>query len=65
MAAFQCQCCKEATLVVPEGSGPLGEICPICNWEDDFLEEDGWSSCNKSTLDKYRAKWKSIRTSLS
>ena len=57
MDTYHCKCCREATLIVPDGSGPLGEICKICKWEDDPLEEDGWSSANKNTLTMYRIKW--------
>ncbi|MDR2610017.1 MAG: hypothetical protein LBC58_01010 [Clostridiales Family XIII bacterium] len=51
-----CVCCGFPTL--PEDS--LFEICPICGWQDDPVQNDDpdyAGGANKESLNEYRAQW--------
>lgn len=57
MGKHFCQCCDREFHV---DEGALGEICTACWWEDDLLEEGGWSSANGATLEEWRRAWRQI-----
>jgi hypothetical protein len=39
----RCQCCGNA---VSDHMVRIGEICSVCGWEEDILDEDGRSCAN-------------------
>jgi hypothetical protein len=55
-----CQCCDREFHIDDEGT-PLGAICTACWWEEDLLEEDGWSSANGSTLIEWKRAWAAVK----
>ena len=45
-AKINCPCCGYVTLLKRNDY----EICPVCFWQDDILDEDGFSGANSATL---------------
>jgi hypothetical protein len=51
-----CACCGLPTLP----SGSVYEICPLCGWQDDGVQNDDSDfagGANDQSLNDYRAKW--------
>ena len=51
-----CPVCGFDTLRVDE----IYDICPICDWEDDPIQNDDpdyWGGANKLSLNDYKKKW--------
>lgn len=57
---YPCPCCGELTLEeTPPGSY---EICPVCGWEDDFVQyecPDATGGANKMSLNEARKAYQS------
>lgn len=47
-----CQACGH------DGNLHMDDICPKCRWQQDILEQDGWSAPNGATLDEWRRNGK-------
>ena len=56
MAKFNCACCGQPTLEYED----FGEICPVCGWEDDGVQQDDPDfpgGANKLSLNQYKAEF--------
>jgi hypothetical protein len=59
--AFACPCCGFLTL--PEPAAGTYEICPVCFWEDDIVQNDDpgyWGGANVVSLAEAQANFRSF-----
>jgi hypothetical protein len=63
LVRYPCRCCGSLTIVSFD-HGPPGTyaICPVCRWEDDYLDAEGLvSGANNATIESVRANFESWR----
>ena len=58
----RCRCCGTEYSLLDFGGYDIGSICPACDWEEDWLDETGYSCANRSTLQEYRKKHQVVQS---
>jgi hypothetical protein len=61
-AQHPCPCCQHLTIDDP---GRF-DICPVCGWEDDWLQRDDpsyWGGANELSLSEARANYQNFEAS--
>lgn len=53
MNKVACPACEY--LVFANTETAFFEICPVCNWQNDGTAGNNYSSCNRTTLNRYKA----------
>ena len=62
---YRCACCNQFTREEPQGSWDY-EICPVCFWEDDPVQNihpDSYSGANKVSLNEAKQNYKQYSVS--
>ena len=52
ISGVACACCQ--FVVFKNAEDAIFEICPVCNWQTDTLDKNGYSKLNKSYLTDYK-----------
>lgn len=53
-----CRCCQHAWDLARSDNGLYESICPVCGWQEDYFEEEDFSSANRNTLKRCRKSFR-------